>query len=225
MLEREQFLQQLHNHFPSRILKSCVKKQETTLVLSKEHLISVSLELRDLPSFAFEMLIDLAGVDYLTYGHTEWETETSTATGFSRGVNGSENPKDLSQKFPARFAVVTHLLSLIHNRRLRLKVFLSDGESVPSLVPVWASANWFEREAFDLFGIGFEGHPDLRRILTDYGFLGHPLRKDFPLIGKVEARYDEGEARVVTRPVSITPRVTVPRVIRRNLETTDNTHD
>lgn len=213
-MSAEQLLEQCRSHFSSRILDTCLQKQEVTLVLSKENLISVCLELRDLPTFAFGMLIDLAGVDYSAYGQTEWETSSSTTTGFSRGVSQTESKDENHKKFPARFAVVYHLLSLTHNHRLRLKVFLEDGESVPSVVSVWASANWFEREAFDLLGISFSGHPDLRRILTDYDFVGHPLRKDFPLEGKVEIRYDHKEERIVHEPTSISPRILVPRVIR-----------
>jgi NADH-quinone oxidoreductase subunit C len=148
---------------------------------------------RDHPRLAFEQLIDLCGVDYLDYLK---ESETRQRSG-------------------ARFAVVYHLLSVKHNHRLRLRTWLDDAVPlVPSVVEIWACANWFEREAFDLFGIMFDGHPDLRRLLTDYGFIGHPFRKDFPLIGQVEMRYDEDKQRVVYQPVSIEPRVLVPRVIR-----------
>jgi NADH-quinone oxidoreductase subunit C len=165
---------------------------------------------------AFEQLIDLCGVDYLTHGSAEWTTsEQATSTGFSRGVDRPDCPEP-GPVSDRRFAVVTHLLSQRHNRRLRLRVHApGDPPRVASLVDVWSSANWFEREAFDLFGILFEGHPDLRRILTDYGFIGHPFRKDFPLIGHVEMRYDPERGRVVYQPVTIEPRVLVPRVIRQ----------
>jgi NADH-quinone oxidoreductase subunit C len=165
---------------------------DLTLVIEARELLRVCRILRDDQSFAFEQLIDVCGVDYLHYGREggrEW-------TG-------------------ARFAAVYHLLSLKHNRRVRLKVFLDgDMPMVDSVVSIWASANWYERETFDLFGIVFEGHPDLRRILTDYGFIGHPFRKDFPMEGHVEMRYDPDKQRVIYEPVSIDARVLVPRTIR-----------
>ena len=180
---------------------------------------AVCLTLRDDPDLRFEQLIDLAGIDYLDYGMTEWKTISATASGFSRGVNrgGPRKPHD-----GARFAVAYHLLSVTHNHRLRLRARCEDAEDpiIDSVVDVWPAANWFEREAFDLFGILFTGHPDLRRILTDYGFIGHPFRKDFPLIGNVEVRYDADKQRVVYEPVSIEPRTLVPKVIR-----TDNRYD
>jgi NADH-quinone oxidoreductase subunit C len=150
-------------------------------------------------------LVDVCGVDYLTYGEDEWITESATGSGFSRGVERQPVILDESDTFdPRRFAAVYHLLSLQNNWRVRLRVFTgaSNPPMVPSLVEVWNSANWFEREAFDLFGILFEGHPDLRRILTDYGFIGHPFR------------YDADKGRVVYQPVSIEPRTAVPKVIR-----------
>ena len=178
--------------------------------------------LRD--DFGFEQLIDLCGVDYLSYGQDEWETRDVTGEGFSRGVEGLGPGRFRWRELPEaeavenRFAVVVHLLSIRDNRRLRLRTFAADEDMpiVPSLVEIWNSANWYEREAFDLFGIIFEGHPDLRRILTDYGFTGHPFRKDFPLIGNVTVRYDEDKQRVVYEPVEIEPRVLVPRVIRED---------
>ena len=179
-----------------------------------EDLLAVCRELCSTPELSFEQLIDASGVDYLDYGRDEWRTVSATSTGFSRGVNRSgirerEAPTQ-------RFAVVYQLLSIKHNWRLRVRCFCPDGEPpmIDSVVDVWASANWYEREAFDLYGIVFRGHPDLRRILTDYGFIGHPFRKDFPLIGNVEVRYDESKGRVVYQPVTIEPRVLVPRVIR-----------
>ncbi len=177
------------------------------------------LALRDDPALRFEILIDLAGVDYLEYGTSEWKTLSATASGFSRGVNrdGLRVPHD-----GARFAVAYQLLSITHNQRLRLRARCEDAEDplIDSVVDVWPGANWFEREAFDMFGILFTGHPDLRRILTDYGFIGHPFRKDFPLIGNIEVRYDADKQRVVYEPVSIEPRTLVPKVIR-----TDNRYD
>jgi NADH-quinone oxidoreductase subunit C len=177
-------------------------------------LLPVCFDLRDSPDLAFEMLIDVAGVDYLHYARDEWQTEAATASGFSRAVRQLTGNAEVSGG--TRFAVAYHLLSITHNHRLRLRVRCpaDDEPVIDSVVPVWASANWFEREAFDLFGILFRGHPDLRRILTDYGFIGHPFRKDFPLIGNVEVRYDPVKGRVVYEPVSIEPRVLVPKVIR-----------
>jgi len=166
---------------------------ELMLEIRRADLLQVCRRLRDDPDFAYEQLIDVCGVDYLDYGR--------------------ESGKDV--KPGPRYAAVYHLLSLQHNHRLRLRVLLDDDMPlVTSVVEVWSAANWFEREAFDLFGIVFEGHPDLRRILTDYGFVGHPFRKDFPLIGQVEMRYDPDKQRVVYQPVSIEPRTLVPRVIR-----------
>ena len=162
---------------------------------------------------AFEQLIDLSGVDYLDYGRDEWNTETATGTGFSRGV---EQAGRAAPEGARRFAVAYHLLSVTTNRRLRLRAWCEAGEPpmIDSVIEVWKAADWYEREAFDLYGIVFRGHPDLRRMLTDYGFIGHPFRKDFPLIGNVEVRYDPAKGRVVYEPVSIEPRTLVPRVIR-----------
>ncbi len=190
---------------------------ELTFEVAKDALIDVATALRDEPDFSFEQLIDVCGVDYLTYGLDEWKTESATESGFSRGVVREAVILDESDTFdPRRFAAVYHLLSLKHNARLRLRVFtgLENPPVVPSVVAVWNSANWFEREAFDLYGILFDGHPDLRRILTDYGFIGHPFRKDFPLIGTVEVRYDAEAGRVKYQPVTIEPRTLVPKVIR-----------
>ena len=179
-------------------------------------LLSACRTLRDTPELKFEMLVDVAGVDYLHYGRDEWQTMTATHSGFSRGRVARTTAPD--PNMPGRFAVVYQLLSITHNRRLRLRVKCLDPQEpvVDSVIDVWASANWFEREAFDLFGILFRGHPDLRRILTDYGFIGHPFRKDFPLIGNVEVQYDAEKKRVVYQPVSIEPRVLVPKVIRHD---------
>jgi len=179
-------------------------------------LLSVCRTLRDHEELRFEMLMDLAGVDFLNYGRDDWETEGATHSGFSRARFAQSARPDPAA--PGRFAVVYNLLSISRNRRLRLTVrCLETAEPVlDSVVDIWASANWFEREAFDLFGILFRGHPDLRRILTDYGFIGHPFRKDFPLSGNVEVQYDPDRKRVVYQPVSITPRVLVPKVIRHD---------
>ena len=182
-------------------------------------LLEVAKLLRDAPQLQFAMLIDVAGVDYLDYGRSEWQAEQATSSGFSRGVNSAAGHTLRGER---RYAVAYQLLSLAHNRRLRLRVWCEGEEdpAVDSLTDIWASANWFEREAFDLFGILFRGHPDMRRLLTDYGFIGYPFRKDFPLIGNVEVRYDEQLKRVIYEPVSIEPRTLVPRVIRH-----DNRYD
>jgi NADH-quinone oxidoreductase subunit C len=176
-------------------------------------LVAVATLLRDDPELHFEILIDVAGVDYMDYGRSEWRTQSATNSGFGRGVNraGSGGSHD-----GPRFAALYQLLSVKHNERLSLRAFCTDNQEpvLDTLTGVWASANWFEREAFDLFGIVFNGHPDLRRILTDYGFIGHPFRKDFPLVGNVEVKYDATLQRVVYVPVEITPRTLVPRVIR-----------
>lgn len=185
---------------------------ELTLLVPAERLLSVARELHDHPELRFAQLIDLCGVDYVAYGQTEWETSEATTTGFGRGVDPIN---DLDLDNPERFAVVYHLLSLEYNRRLRLRVYAGGQQPmVDSVRGVWQAADWFEREAFDLFGILFRGHPDLRRILTDYGFVGHPFRKDFPLSGQVEMRYDPEQQRVIYEPVEIEPRVLVPKVVR-----------
>ena len=197
-----------------RIASSC---GELTYELDKDDLIQVATALRNEADFGFEMLVDVCGVDYLHYGIDEWTTNSATETGFSRGVEQQPVILDEADEFDARrFAVVYHLLSIQNNVRLRLRAYTgtSNPPIVRSVVDIWNSANWFEREAFDLFGILFQGHPDLRRILTDYGFIGHPFRKDFPMIGNVEVSYDADEGRVVYKPVSIEPRTLVPRVIR-----------
>jgi NADH-quinone oxidoreductase subunit C len=192
-----------------RQMSSC---GELTFEVGPGDLLSVCRVLRDDPDCKFEQLIDVTGVDYLTYGQDEWTTEKSTKTGFSRGVHsiGDESGSD------RRFAVVYHLLSIDKNLRVRLKAFCPSGEPpmIDSVVGIWASANWFEREIFDLYGVLFQGHPDLRRILTDYGFIGHPFRKDFPVMGNVEVKYDPEQGRVIYQPVTIEPRTLVPRVIR-----------
>ena len=201
-------------------------RRETIAELAAGDLLAVATALRDEADFCFGVLIDLCGVDYLGYGQDEWKTDDATATGFSRGVQGqamgrftwAERPR--GDDVPRRFAVSIELLSLELNRRLRLHVFCDDDSLpiLPSLTLVWPGVNWFEREAFDLYGIIFDGHPDLRRILTDYGFVGHPFRKDFPLIGNVEVRYDPVQKRVLYEPVSIEPRIGVPRVIRDDVD-------
>ncbi len=213
MADQHQLLQDLQEQFTGKLLHVAVLDM-VTIELSRDHLIEVCQALCDKPCFDFKMLIDLCGVDYLHYGLSEWRTTTTTFTGFSRGVDTQPMLRVTPWDKP-RFAVVYHLLSLSHNQRIRLKVFLDHADlRVPSVMPIFDAANWFEREAFDLFGFEFDGHPDLRRLLTDYGFRGHPFRKDFPLIGEVELRYDAASERCVYEPVSIQPRVLVPKVIR-----------
>ncbi len=193
---------------PSRV-------DQLTYEVSTAGLREVCRGLRDLEPFHFEQLMDVCGVDYLGYGEADWQTEDATRTGFSRGVD--RNPPQARGRTQRRFAVIYHLLSVRHNQRLRLRAFCADEPPMlDSVADIWASANWYEREVFDLYGILFNGHPDLRRILTDYGFTGHPFRKDFPLSGNVEVRYDPEKKRVIYEPVSIEPRVLVPRVIRHD---------
>jgi NADH-quinone oxidoreductase subunit C len=187
---------------------------QVTAVIPADSLTQACLALRDDAELAFTQLIDLCGVDYSEYGMADWEgSDTASAAGFSRGVEERVYRESESQR--PRFAVVCQLLSHAHNRRLRLRV-AAEGEPprVASVVDIWPSANWFEREAFDLYGVVFDGHVDLRRILTDYGFIGHPMRKDFPVMGHVEMRYDAESGRVVYQPVTIEPRDITPRVVR-----------
>lgn len=188
----EALCQSLQNRFEGQLKSLVTALGEVTVEVSAGDYLRFMLALRDEQEFSFEEVTDLCGVDYSTYGDGAW-----------RG---------------RRFAVVVHLLSIKHNRRLRVRVFADDDEFpvVPSIIDVWKSANWFEREAFDLFGIAFPGHDDLRRILTDYGFIGHPFRKDFPISGHVEMRYDPDQGRVVYQPVSIEPRENTPRIVRED---------
>jgi NADH-quinone oxidoreductase subunit C len=190
MTRLETLVKNLGAALGERIAALAVARGEATIVVAAADYLETARLLRDDPRLRFEQLIDLAGIDYLDYG------------------NGSREGR--------RFAVVVHLLSVTHNWRLRVRTFCPDDglPMVASVTPVWSAANWFEREAFDLFGIVFEGHADLRRILTDYGFVGHPFRKDFPVSGHVEMRYDPEQRRVIYQPVTIEPREVVPRVIR-----------
>lgn len=222
----QQLTETLRGVFAGKLISTSESSGEVTLEVSAENLIEVATELRDNEQLAFQQLVDLCGVDYSQYGQTEWQTNDASRAGFSRGVDSGatmgrlqfgdelESVADAGR----RFAAVYHLISYRHNRRLRLRVYATDDDFpvIPSVVNVWRSADWYEREAFDLFGILFSDHPDLRRILTDYGFVGHPFRKDFPLIGHVEMRYDPEKERVVYEPVSIEPRVLVPRVKRED---------
>jgi NADH-quinone oxidoreductase subunit C len=180
----------LRNALGNQLLDLTVALGEVTIVIGTSNYLPAMRVLRDHADLRFEELIDLCGVDYSTYGDGIWEGP--------------------------RFAIVSHLLSMAHNWRVRVRVFAPDDEvpMVASMTDLWSSANWYEREAFDFFGILFEGHNDLRRILTDYGFIGHPFRKDFPVSGYVEMRYDPEQKRVIYQPVTIEPREVVPRVIR-----------
>ena len=202
------FADQLRARFEGALVTVAEPRGETTIDVEPGEWLAAAQALRD--EFGFEQLVDVSGVDYLSYGSDEWDTDVSSE-GFSRGVEGkgagrfawgvvANGTADAPER---RFAAVAHLLSYQHNRRVRLRTFAENDDLpvVASLTPVWPGANWFEREAFDLYGIIFEGHPDLRRILTDYGFHGHPLRKDFPMTGYVEVRYDEELKRVVYEPV------------------------
>jgi len=189
MTTQEAFIDYAQKTLGQSLVSTRVERGEVTFELRREDWRRACKALRDDRNLGFEQLIDLCGVDYLTYGEKERQAP--------------------------RFAVVVHLLSLRHNRRVRLRAFLDDDVPVvDSLTSIWNSADWYEREAFDLFGFVFDGHKDLRRLLTDYGFVGHPFRKDFPISGRVEVRYDPDKKRVVYEPVSIEPRVLVPRVIR-----------
>ncbi len=210
----ETLLQGLKEALGSDLLFSRMAVGELTVEIPADKLLPIGRRLRD--EFGFEQLMDVCGVDYAAYGKADWQTEAANS-GFSRGVDyGAYHDPEVWQ-VTRRFAVVYHLLSLEHNRRLRVRVFADDDPPrVDSVMEIWDSANWFEREAFDLYGILFNGHPDLRRILTDYGFIGHPFRKDFPLSGEVEMRYDPELGRVIYQPVSIEPRILVPRVLRHD---------
>ncbi|MEM6998831.1 MAG: NADH-quinone oxidoreductase subunit C [Pseudomonadota bacterium] len=202
----------LEERFQDQVI-DCVKdRNEVTLIISAENIISVATSLRDESEFRFEQLSDLCGMDYLSFGDSDWVTRETTATGFSRG---RDIVKKQTEELSQRFAVVYHLLSITNNMRLRVRCYVdSEAPRIDSVTSIWSGADWYEREAFDLYGILFDGHPDLRRLLTDYGFIGHPFRKDFPLEGNVEVRYDPDKKRVIYQPVSITNRVLVPKVIR-----------
>lgn len=199
------------------VVSSVLNNGELTIELSPDDALVNFEHLKN--KLHFDQLIDVCGIDYLSFGETNWETKTAVNKGFSRGIfDFAEEDDDANLMKPRRFASVYHLLSIEKNVRIRVKVFPKDTRMpiVPSVVSVWSCSDWFERESFDLFGILYEGHPDLRRLLTDYGFIGHPLRKDFPLVGDVEMRYDNEKKRVVYEPVTITNRVNVPRVIRED---------
>ncbi len=188
----ETLSQNLQKHFGDKLKSLKLALGEVTIEVAAADYLGIMKALRDEADLKFEELIDLCGVDYSTYGDGAWQGK--------------------------RFAAVTHLLSVANNWRLRVRVFAEDDEfpAVDSVTTVWTSANWFEREAFDLYGIAFVGHDDLRRILTDYGFIGHPFRKDFPISGNVEMRYDPDQARVIYQPVTIEPRENTPRIVRED---------
>lgn len=218
MFDLEGLQIKLKNLFSNKKVNFILAKKELTLEIEKENLLEVINILKTDQNLKFHQLIDLCGVDYSQYGVSNWKTESATNTGYSRAqtdINKSEFK--VSDSIPKRFAVVYHLLSLSNNIRLRVRVFLSEPDlMVDSLTDIFSCANWYEREAFDLYGILFKNHPDLRRILTDYGFVGHPLRKDFPLSGEVEVRYDEKEERVLYEPTEIVPRPLMAKVIRED---------
>lgn len=215
MTKNDYLVEQLKAELSNHITDIKVAYGEVTIECDVSNLKAIMLELRDLESFSFDQMVDLCAVDYLLYGDYDWETESATENGFSRGVERQEAKAYALNK--PRFAVVYHLLSTKKNHRLRVKLFVEESHLiVPSLHHLWKGVNWFEREAYDLYGILFEGHPDLRRILTDYGFIGHPFRKDFPLSGHVEMRYDAKLQKVVYEPVDIMPRILVPKVIRND---------
>ncbi len=195
----EQLSSSLQNILESKLVSIDEQFGELTAVVRPEDMLSVSELLRDRVELNFDTLIDLCGIDYIAYGRSD-----SLEINEKPGQNGT------------RFAVIYHLLSVENNNRLRVKVFAGDDvfPVVDSVIGTWPAVNWFEREAFDLFGIVFTGHPDLRRILTDYGFIGNPFRKDFPITGNVEMRYDAEQKRVIYQPVSIEPREITPHVIR-----------
>lgn len=193
--QQKGLIEALQNSLAGKLISLQVQYEELTIVIRAEDIISVSQILRDGPRLSFDMLIDLCGIDYSKYG------------------DNLSIQHNLGDK---RFAVIYHLLSVNLNHRLRIRVLAENNEFpvIDSVIEVWPVANWFEREAFDLYGIVFNGHPDLRRLLTDYGFVGNPFRKDFPLTGYVEMRYDEEQKRVIYQPVSIEPREIIPIVIR-----------
>lgn len=203
----------VNQRFAAMGVTTKVEFGELTAEVPHGKLISVCTALRDEAEFAFEIAIDVCGVDYSAYGHGNLENKEVSLASPSAGKQANTRQWD-----KPRFAAVYHLLSVKNNHRMRVRAFAPDDDlpRLPSVVSIWNGVNWFEREAFDLYGIVFEGHPDLRRILTDYGFIGHPFRKDFPLIGNVEMRYDPEKQRVVYQPVSIEHRDMIPRIIRED---------
>ena len=210
----EQLKAKLDARFGDELLRNEIINRQLLIEVTAADLLSIMQALKTEEAFCFEQLSDLCGVDYSSYGQADWDTRDTSRTGFSRAVDNEIYEDEGNDK---GLAVVYQLLSIKHNHRLRVRCYPhNEPARLPSVISIWQSADWYEREAFDLFGILFEGHPDLRRILTDYGFIGHPMRKDFPLEGHVEVRYDPDQARVVYQPVSIENRVLVPRVIRHD---------
>ena len=198
-------------------------EDDETVVFTDADFLNVMRTFQENDHIKFESLIDVIAVDYSDYGISEWNAKDANNKGYSRGIKKDssgrytyESTKTNYNQPIKRFAVIYNLLSVSSNARLKVKFYCNDdtNPSLPSVTQIWASANWYEREAYDLLGIVFSDHPDLRRILTDYGFIGHPLRKDFPLIGNVEVNYDIEKERVVYQPVTIKPRVLIPKVIR-----------
>ena len=194
-----------------------------TVIFDEEKLTEILSIFQNNSELNFEILIDIVAIDYSDYGVSEWNSSDVSSKGYSRGIKKDSSGRytyESSKKHfgqpVKRFAAIYNLLSISKNTRLNVKFYCKDDEtpSLPSATSIWASANWYEREAYDLFGIVFTNHPDLRRLLTDYGFIGHPLRKDFPLIGITEVNYDLNKERVVNQPVTIKPRVLIPKVIR-----------
>ena len=211
MTDTTRLAEKLTARFEDTLSGCLTNHNQITLVVNPSHLLSICEALRDEDDFSFSQLIDLCGVDYSAYGQVDWATNETTSTGFSRGR--SKTSVNINNE--ERFAVVYHLLSIQHNHRLRVRCYLpEENPKLPTMTKIWSSADWYDLEAYDMFGILFEGHPDLRRLLTDYGFIGHPFRKDFPLEGNVEVRYDPDKQKVIYEPVTITNRVLVPRVIR-----------
>jgi len=213
--------ERLQTRFAETLHRCTADRGEVTVEVGAGDLLAVCTALRDESDLHFETLLDVCGVDYAAYGLTEWKTDESSETGFARGVEPRLFQPEVGsdeQREGSRFAAVYHLLSLKNNHRLRVRAFAPDSDFpvLDSVTRIWSSADWYEREAFDLYGIVFDGHPDLRRLLTDYGFIGHPFRKDFPLSGHVEVRYDPEKGRVIYQPVTIEPRILVPRVIRHD---------
>ncbi len=204
----------------SLLTSAVIAANELTIECDTGQLLDLLQQLKTNEDLAFDQLIDVCGVDYLLYGKYDWQTDSACDSGFSRGVEQQEYEQadtvdDHVSNTRPRFAVVYHLLSTSLNHRLRVRVYLNENYLViPSVHQLWKGADWFEREAYDLYGILFTNHPDLRRILTDYGFIGHPFRKDFPVSGTVEMRYDAARKQVIYEPVDIEPRVLVPKVIR-----------
>ena len=232
--KNQQLLDKLQARFAENLLNVSHANGEVTIEVGSDTYHDVCKVLRDSNDFKFEQLIDLCGVDYSQYGVEEWATTETSSTGFSRGVEGGSSGRltfgdelESGCDDSRRFAVVLHLMSYENNQRLRVRTYADQSAFpvVPSLTDVWSAADWYEREAFDLYGILFEGHHDLRRLLTDYGFVGHPFRKDFPLVGNVEMRYDPAKGRVVYEPVTIEPRVLVPKVVREDNRYVDQTSD